>query len=795
MAQRFNPITQRFELSGIDTLFQQNPANLASNLLKSGMTPQDVSLQTGLNLDELMLLQRDQMTNVPVQPPMATMSMGNTGGITSTLNRDVMSADPTGQLAVASSQMIDQMDMLGLTKDEDTADPLDGVVAAQINAAAEKVQSAQTSGDPAQLAKAQQDATNLTQLNASIVGFMGNTPEARKEKMNIYRDAAATMLGGSEDLEKFIRKPDQALPYLVAGMALTQSGKEGEDWTSALTNAFSKYAVTKRQGEREFEDRFMQFKLNEQMRKDSFATNLALKDLEIQASQLTEKGTPYIVNGGLQILNSMEARGLSKQGGIDIRPYDKDLDGKVSDFTITTPDGSSMTKLLTNSKASQLQGLGFNIVSGNQNKDTKQYQIIYPPDYVPTPGSRLQDKPSFINLSDSEIKAAREQFPNVDFSDKKVDFVPVIRTIDGVATPKLIPETQINYRTDQRQYASESIVVNPDGSVSISKGPGGNERSLNKSRRDTQADFRSQVNNGGQVFVLLDDILKAVDSGADLPNLARGTTNFLQGTLDELKAFSKLIPGLGENLFATAEGVTGNITSGNKNQHSVRAGDLYSDFMASEDAQTLLGKNVQNREYSALTFNLAVSLAKAMGLGEARALSDKDLVFAMRQAGLDSTNRESLVARHDQLRRQIVTDIYRTKGNLENDPYLTGDGKFTEGLNSVLNTPIDPLNPDRTFSSFYEGMTNQTEPEPQDAQTQPATTTQTGFSQKYNSFFSSLNPEENLNNTLERLRKKIAQIENESQTDQQTYRKDLVTFLRNLPQGLQQEILGALNLQ
>ena len=49
MAQRFNPITQRFELSGIDTLFQQNPANLASNLLRSGMTPQDVSLQTGLN--------------------------------------------------------------------------------------------------------------------------------------------------------------------------------------------------------------------------------------------------------------------------------------------------------------------------------------------------------------------------------------------------------------------------------------------------------------------------------------------------------------------------------------------------------------------------------------------------------------------------------------------------------------------------------------------------------------------------------------------------------------------------
>ena len=159
---------------------------------------------------------------------------------------------------------------------------------------------------------------------------MGNTPEARKEKMNIYREAAASMLGGREDLEKFIRQPDEALPYMVAGMALSQSGRQGDDWITALTNAFSKYAVTKKQEERAFEDRYLQFKLNEQMRKEDFATNLALQDLKLQANQLTEKGTPYIVNGGLQILNSMEARNLSRQEGMSIRPYDKDLDGKVS---------------------------------------------------------------------------------------------------------------------------------------------------------------------------------------------------------------------------------------------------------------------------------------------------------------------------------------------------------------------------------------------------------------------------------------------------------------------------------
>ena len=100
MAQTFDPITQNFQLSGLDSLLQQNPANLASSLLNSGMSPLEVSLQTGLSPDELMLLQRDQMTNVPVQPPMATMGMDQSGGIVSTLDTGLMSGDPTGELSM-----------------------------------------------------------------------------------------------------------------------------------------------------------------------------------------------------------------------------------------------------------------------------------------------------------------------------------------------------------------------------------------------------------------------------------------------------------------------------------------------------------------------------------------------------------------------------------------------------------------------------------------------------------------------------------------------------------------------
>lgn len=794
MAQRFDPITQNFQLSGLDSLFQQNPANLASNLLKSGMSPQEVSLQTGVNLDELMLLQRDQMTNVPVQPPMATMGMDQGGGIISTLDTGLMSGDPTGELAMMSSQMVDQMDMLGLTKDEDTADELDTIIAAQMNSAAEKVQSAEASGDPQQLAQAQKDANNITSLNTSIISFLGNSPEERKAKMQIYKDAAATMLGGREDLEKYIRKPDEALPYLVAGMALTESGAEGEDWTTALSNAFSKYAVTKTQEDRGFQDRYLQFKLNEQMRKDEFATNLALEDLKISAAQITEKGTPYIVNGGMRILNTMEATKLSKMEGVDIRPYDKDLDGKVSDYTITDQDGNSFTTLLTNSEASGYQDMGFQIVSGNQNKDTKQYQIVYPENFTAAPGSRLESKPAFINATDSEIENLRSEFKDVDFSDKKIDLIPILRTVDGQTKAMLVPETQVNYKTDQKQYAGGfSFSVDKDGNTTFSSGSGSNERSLNKDRRKRTQEFRDQATDVAGVYTLLDDIMKVVDgpSGAQLPGGARGFTNILQRGIDEVKA-------LGNNLtnIATATNDVLNFTDTTfkgADGSSITAQQLFSDFSGSEEYAGLLGTNVNNREYQALTFNLAVSLAKAMGLGEARALSDRDLVFAMRTAGFDSSNRETLVKRHKTLKKQLLRNLYQTKNGLQSDVYLTGDDKFVKGLNAILDNPIDPLNPGVSFSSIFQNLDS--EPDeviPQD--TQPTTTPQGVFSQKYKTYFDSLNPENNMANTFDRLSKKMASIENESEANQEIFLKDLGLFMKNLPDDIRIELLSALGL-
>ncbi len=251
MAEQYDPYSQPFQLGGLEALTQPDPMRLARELLAQGMPVEDVALQTGVGVDDLMMGQIDNrlqtkrniddMTGIYSMSPQpdfsnssSTQNIDMSSGIASTLDPNMMQM-PNNMMPqqdivndeAFSNQMteglIDTMDFLGLTKDEDTADNVDGVVAAQINASAQKVQSAQASGDPNAVVAATSDATNLTLLNASILDYLGKTPEAREEAMNIYREAAETMLGG-DDLDKFIRRPDKALPYMAAGMALTQAG-------------------------------------------------------------------------------------------------------------------------------------------------------------------------------------------------------------------------------------------------------------------------------------------------------------------------------------------------------------------------------------------------------------------------------------------------------------------------------------------------------------------------------------------------------------------------------------------
>ncbi len=784
MAQTFDPITQNFQLSGLDSLFQQNPANLASNLLSSGMSPQEVSLQTGLSPDELMLLQRNKMTNVPVQPPMATMDMGQIGGITSTLNRDLMSGDPTGELGVLSSQMVDHMDMLGLTKDEDTADELDTIVAAQINSAAEKVQSAEASGDPQQIAKAQKDANDITSLNSSIVSYLGNSPEERKEKMQIYKDAAATMMGGGEDLEKYIRRPDEALPYMVAGMSLMQSGTEGEDWTTALTNAFSKYTVSKKQEDREFSDKYLQFKMQRQATIDDFATQLALKDLTAQYdTSLGSDRSPYVVNGKLMHISPRDVAFYEKNGATAV-PFNSDFHADLKEYTVTdTNTGFKGVEHLTDATVTSLSGYkGIQLEEGNLLKNKNQFTVVYPEGFtnekLPSVlNNGAGGRRNYLQLADAEIKGLEDSLSGtgIELVKGNRNLKKVIRNVDGADKLLYLPESQV-LPTDS-PYESGLYVELPDGTIVASGNTTG--RTNQKYNKDITEKWTKSLDDATKVFSITDRLQKEVAAGAILPTFTRGVTSGLKRFLDEGSAIFNLISGETGNSI-DLKGIQKTSSSGGLSKTGEikfsQNGDTYEAmfdrFVNSSQIQDLTGVTTANKEYNALTFNLALAVASAFGLGDGRALSDKDLVFALEMVGYGSSNVTQLKAAHERLRSQTYEPLANNLARYDKDMDLTD--KTKQNLNQFYDLPISQFLGSMTHREYAQTKTPGNVSSANNQQSSSALT-----NSQYSSFFeglSNLNP----NQVIDAFRAKSREMLAEKKSKQDEFNKMFDLYINEI---------------
>ena len=112
--------------------------------------------------------------------------------------------------------------------------------------------------------------------------------------------------------------------------------------------------------------------------------------------------------------------------------------------------------------------------------------------------------------------------------------------------------------------------------------------------------------------------------------------------------------------------------------------------------------------------------------------------------------------------------------------YLKGDDKFVKGLNAILDNPIDPLNPDVSFSSIFQNIDS--EPEDKKAQTTIKTQPQGTYSTRYTPFFSSLGKEDNFPAMMQRISKKANEVRNESSSVREMFMSDLKNYTLTLPQ-------------
>lgn len=805
MAEQYDPYSQPFQLGGLEALTQPDPMRLARELLAQGMPVEDVALQTGVGVDDLMMGQIDNrlqtkrniddMTGIYSMSPQpdfsnssSTQNIDMSSGIASTLDPNMMQMPNNMMDEAFSNQMteglIDTMDFLGLTKDEDTADNVDGVVAAQINASAQKVQSAQASGDPNAVVAATNDATNLTLLNASILDYLGKTPEAREEAMNIYREAAETMLGG-DDLDKFIRRPDKALPYMAAGMALTQAGTEGEDWVTALSNAFSKYAITKKQGETEFQDKYLQYKMQRQATIDDFASKLALQDLSASYdATLGKDKSPHVVNGKLIHINPRQIQEYERNGA-QVVPYNSDFHSDVSEYTVSNPEtGYLGLEHLSDFQVSQLTKYpNIQLSEGNLLKNKEQYSVIYPEDFTndnlpPILSNGAGGRRHYLQLSDAEITEMENQLSGtgIELTNKPRNLKKVIRTdVDGVDRLMYIPENQV--LPSDKPYES-GVYFESDGVVFSTGNSGGTQqkRYNNKIKKEWQASLSSAA----KVYNITEQIQNEVkNNNAVLPSIVRGTVTGLRTFLDEGSEIFNLIGTLTGNTadLSFADTADGSLSRTGKIEFS--DGDtyeaMYGRFVNSRKIQDLTGVSTANREYNALTFNLALAVASAFGLGDGRALSDKDLVFALEMVGYGSSNLTQLEAAHNRLRRQTYEPIASDFARYGKDGGLSQETLKT--ISDQYNLPINALGGEITHQDFVNmlsGNNNQPSPDQDDDSTNVLQ------NNSYQGFIKSLRGIDDTSKLISTIQNKYKEMRGESKSKQEEMRNAMSIYLADL---------------
>ena len=143
--------------------------------------------------------------------------------------------------------------------------------------------------------KGEDDDLTLDQAvnSGSIAGAMNNQDSfmsylesaslleglADKEKMDIYKQAAANMVG-ELDYESLVQQPDKVMPYLAAGLSLINSGEKGEDWGAALGKAFISGKSTARKEEKEYEKTMAGLEIKKQSDINNIVSSLMLTDIK-----------------------------------------------------------------------------------------------------------------------------------------------------------------------------------------------------------------------------------------------------------------------------------------------------------------------------------------------------------------------------------------------------------------------------------------------------------------------------------------------------------------------------------
>ena len=671
----------------------ESPEQTVMRLARSGLAIDQISQLTGIPQDQVAIAlqpQRPVMQQAPEGIGIDSLLDNESkelsdyvedGGSISDLIQTNIDPDLPPPSILTEGAIITGLEDLNLDLSEEEAEALDIE-----NDPTKKVVTASAAAAGARGAddsEALQTLSTMTEINDQLNS---------EETLQVYKDAAAQFFN-VDDIKKLISKPDEGLPFLVAGAALIQSGEKGESWGTALATALSKYAVTKRKGERDYEKTLTSLDIQQQQGINQFAMQLYLADVKeqraLERTLKTAKKSPYKLNNEANPVyyTSQEADFMADNGN-RVEPWTAE-DGNTEEYTLFVdenkdgqPDNNApaRTEIMTAAGAQNKQAEGFIVRKGNLTKGKKLYMVN---------GKSMM-------MSEVELENFLTEYPNTPAAPVGTASIKsVIEKATGL--PTFVSTQELMSPRGRELYApvgeENMVVLGPNGEPILVKGDGSAlTKSLESKERKRVQQFliqndtsRNQVIKTRQSIV--DLFNEAEKNNAPLTfGTAGGLTTIGKRVIDEVDQLKTIFTDPGEkyNLYTDANG-NGVLDPGEEIQTFDKYAKQFDDQIANSNlGKFLLNSGLSRKRVNSLVLTLALQSA-ATDNQKSRDISDKDMERYLQRAGAFATSAKEFLTLVDDLTLSVMN-------------------KHEIALDNELKYAIGTTQPDGTRISFIEEM-------------------------------------------------------------------------------------------
>jgi hypothetical protein len=674
----------------------ESPEQTIMRLSRSGLAVDQIAQLTGLPQDQIAMqvsLMQGQRPTVPTQQPegigIESLMEDNEspelsnyveqgGSISDLIQTNIDPNLPPTSILTEGAIALGLEDM-NLDLSEEEAEALDAE-----NDPEKKVIMASAAGASSRGAE-DKDALDTFQAMTDISATLDP-----KERLKVYKDAAAQFYN-VDDIKELITKPDEGLPFLVAGAALIQAGEKGESWGTALSTALSKYAVSKRKGERDYEKTLTSLDIQRKQNIDNFALQMYLADVKDQRalsrSLMTADRQPYKVgnNANPEYLTDSEVA-IRTRGGEAILPWRAE-DGNVKEYTLFVdenkdgqPDNNAAarTELLSVVGAQNKQAEGFIVREGNLTKGKKLYMVN---------GKSMM-------MSETELEGFLEENPQA--QPLIVGTASVKEVIEkSTGLPTFVSAQELMSPRGRELYApvgeENMVVLGPNGEPILIKGDGSalTASLAGKERKRVQQFLIQNDTSRNQVIKTRQSIVdlfnEAERKGAALTfGTAGGLTTLGKRFIDEVDQLKTVFtdPKQGYNLYTDANG-NGVLDPGEEKQSFEKYSKQFDEKITNSNlGKFLLNSGLSRKRVNSLVLTLALQSA-ATDNQKSRDISDKDMERWLTRAGAYATSPTEFLTLIDDLTLSVMN-------------------KHEIALDNELKYALGTPGPDGTKISFIE---------------------------------------------------------------------------------------------